>query len=120
MVNISKKQKGKQKNGVKSHQNKPVLIQKVYSHNIKNDKPTEICRLKGIKREHKSDYFLDSSHENWNCVMVLSSSVLDDRTLKKIKKKKDRVKLDLQLVRQQHSYYKKNKDSICTEGIEGI
>lgn len=44
-------------------ENKPALIQKLYSHNIKNDKPTEICRLNRIKQEHNSDYFLDCSQE---------------------------------------------------------
>lgn len=48
---------------IKENEKIKVLIQKLYSHNIKNDKPTEICRLKGIKQEHYSDYFLDCSHE---------------------------------------------------------
>lgn len=36
-------------------QKKSALIQKLYFHNIKIDRPTVICRIKGIKRENNGE-----------------------------------------------------------------
>lgn len=50
---------------------------KLYSHNIKNDRPTVICRLKGIKRENNAECWTpvgQSFHLWYLCVTALSGS----------------------------------------------